>query len=517
MSSDTQAAFLEMRDITKTFPGVRALDGVSFDLQPGEIHALVGENGAGKSTLIKILAGVYPFPEYGGEIQVDGAEQRFGSVREAEKLGIAVIYQELSLVKEMTVGENIFLGREPRTWGVIRWEELYRRAHRLLDDLHLSIDPRTPVRNLGIGQQQLVEIAKALSHEARILVLDEPTAALTQTEVESLFQILNKLRERGAGMIYISHKLNEVFQISDRITVLRDGKTVGANPTAEWTETSVIARMVGREVGNIFPGTASASMNDEGEVVLEVENVSVKHPVVTGKMLVDNVSFSVRRGEVLGIAGLMGAGRSDLLMAIFGAHDGAVTGKIRVNGKATNYRSPADAIKQGIGFVTEDRKRFGLLLDQTVLNNMTLAGLHRISGRFITNVDAEAAASESAMKELRVKAQSILTIAGTLSGGNQQKVVLAKWLLTNPSVLFLDEPTRGIDVGAKQEIYAQIKKLAEAGLAIVLVSSELPEVLGLSDRILVLHEGRATGEFTRATATPEAVMACATGHVQRAA
>lgn len=506
-----------MRGITKIFPGVRALDGVSFDLHQGEIHALVGENGAGKSTLMKILGGVYPFPEYGGEILVEEKEERFGGVRDAEKLGIAVIYQELSLVKEMTVGENIFLGREPRTWGVIRWEELYRRAHQLLDELHLAIDPRTPVRNLGIGQQQLVEIAKALSHEARILVLDEPTAALTQTEVESLFRILNKLRERGVAMIYISHKLDEVFQISDRITVLRDGKTVGSNPTADWTETTVIARMVGRDVGDMFPSAVHADDQAQGEVVFEVQNVSVKDPVVAGKTLVDNVSFSVKRGEVLGIAGLMGAGRSDLLMAIFGAHEGAVAGKIKVKGREVRITSPAGAIKQGIAFVTEDRKRFGLVLDQTVLNNMTLAGLRHISGRFLTNVDAEAAAGGRAMKELRVKAKSILTIAGTLSGGNQQKVVLAKWLLTNPSVLFLDEPTRGIDVGAKQEIYAQINKLARAGLAIVLVSSELPEVLGLSDRVLVLHEGRATGEFTRATATPERVMACATGHVERAA
>jgi D-xylose transport system ATP-binding protein len=517
MTSDTQPSFLEMFDITKSFPGVRALDGVSLDLRPGEIHALVGENGAGKSTLMKILAGVYPFPEYGGKLVIDGSERRFSGIREAEKLGIAVIYQELSLVKEMTVGENIFLGREPRTWGVIRWEELYRRAHRLLEDLHLTIDPRTPVRNLGIGQQQLVEIAKALSHEARILVLDEPTAALTQTEVESLFHILRKLRERGAGMIYISHKLNEVFQISDRITVLRDGKTVGSGPTGEWTEASVISRMVGREVGNIFPETETTEHHTGSDIVIEVQNFSVSDPAVKRKMLVDDVSFSVRKGEVLGIAGLMGAGRSDLLMAIFGAHDGAVSGKVKVNGVNVDVRGPGDAIKHGIGFVTEDRKRFGLLLDQTVLNNMTLAGLRRLSGRFLTDVDAEAAAGEGAMKELRVKASSVMTIAGTLSGGNQQKVVLAKWLLTNPSVLFLDEPTRGIDVGAKQEIYAQIKKLARKGLAIVLVSSELSEVLGLSDRILVLHEGRATGEFTRATATPEAVMACATGSAQRAA
>lgn len=504
---------LVMRSITKAFPGVRALDGVSFDLHKGEIHALVGENGAGKSTLMKVLGGVYPHPNYGGEILIGGEEQRFASVREAEKAGIAVIYQELSLIKDMNVAENIFLGREPRTWGVIRSAELYRRARQLLDDLHLAIDPQTPVRSLGIGQQQLVEIAKALSHDARILVLDEPTAALTDAEVATLFSILNKLRERGVGMIYISHKLDEVFRMSDRISVLRDGKTVGTNTTSEWNEAKVIARMVGREVGNIFPTVDHA----QGEFVLEAQNISVEDPAVPGKKLVDNVSFSVRRGEVLGIAGLMGAGRSDLLMAMFGAHAGRTSGEIRVAGKRVHIASPSDAIRHGIGFVTEDRKRFGLVLDQTILNNMTLAGLRRIFGRFVTSIDAEAAAGERFMKDLHVKATSVFKIAGTLSGGNQQKVVLAKWLITNPRVLFLDEPTRGIDVGAKQEIYAQINKLAQSGLAIVLVSSELPEVLGLSDRVLVLHEGRVTGEFTRATATPEKLMACATGRAQRAA
>ncbi|HZE71754.1 MAG TPA: xylose ABC transporter ATP-binding protein [Pyrinomonadaceae bacterium] len=504
--------FLEMRNITKTFPGVRALDGVTFDLNKGEIHALVGENGAGKSTLMKVLGGVYPYSEYGGEILLEGQEQRFGGVRDAEKARIAVIYQELSLVKEMNVAENIFLGREPRTLGVIRWEELYRRAQSLLKDLHLPIDPLTPIRNLGIGQQQLVEIAKALSHDAQILVLDEPTAALTDAEVETLFGILEKLRARGVGMIYISHKLDEVFRISERITVLRDGRTVGTSATSELNEAQVIARMVGREVGDIFPQVD----HERGEVVFEVRNISVEDPFLSGRKLVDNVSFSARRGEVLGIAGLMGAGRSDLLMAIFGAHAGRMSGEIRIEGKPVRITSPAQAIKQGIGFVTEDRKRFGLVLDQTILNNMTLAGLRRISGRFVTSIDAEAAAGGRAMKDLRVKANSVFTIAGTLSGGNQQKVVLAKWLLTNPRVLFLDEPTRGIDVGAKQEIYAEINRLAKSGLAIVLVSSELPEVLGLSDRVLVLHEGQVTGEFTRATATPEGVMACATGHVRAA-
>lgn len=506
------SALLEMRNITKTFPGVRALDGVTFDLHKGEFHALVGENGAGKSTLMKVLGGVYPYPQYGGEIFLEGQERRFGSVRDAEAAGIAVIYQELSLIKELSIGENIFLGREPRSFGIIRWEELYSRAQKILDELHLPLDPRTPVINLGIGQQQLVEIGKALSQEARILVLDEPTAALTETEVETLFHILNGLKERGVGMIYISHKLDEVFRMSDRITVLRDGRTVGTDRASNLDQPRVISRMVGREVGDIFPEADHA----RGDTIFEVRNMSVEDPNIAGKLLVDRVSFSVRRGEVLGVAGLMGAGRSDLLMGIFGAHAGRVSGEVYMEGKPIQIKRPSDAIDQGIAFVTEDRKRFGLVLDQTILRNMTLAGLTKLSGKFVTDEDMEAAAGERAMKDLRVKANSIFTVVGTLSGGNQQKVVLAKWLLTNPRVLFLDEPTRGIDVGAKQEIYAQINKLARTGLAIVLVSSELPEVLGLSDRVIVLHEGKVTGEFTRTDATPEAVMFCATGHTRAA-
>jgi len=509
----TLAPVLEMRNITKSFPGVRALDGVSFDLRAGELHALVGENGAGKSTLMKILGGVYPHGSYGGEILIEGRERRFHHVREAESAGIAIIFQELSLIKELSIGENIFLGREPSRFGVIRWDELYSRARRLLDDLHLPLDPRTPVGQLGIGQQQLVEIAKALSQEARILVLDEPTAALTDAEVLTLFNILDRLRARKVGMIYISHKLDEVFRMSDRITVLRDGRSVGTKQADELDQARVIALMVGREVGNIFPKAEHAP----GEVVFEVRDITVEDPDVRGKLLVDRVSFAVRRGEVLGVAGLMGAGRSELLTAIFGAHAGRVRGQVLVAGKPVEIKSPADAINYGIGFVTEDRKRYGLVLDQTIVNNATLASLEHISGRFVTNMDAERAACEQAARDLRIKAPGVLTITGTLSGGNQQKVVLAKWLLTKPRVLFLDEPTRGIDVGAKQEIYAHINRLASEGLAIVLVSSELPEVLGLSDRVLVLHEGHITGEFTRAEATPEGVMACATGHTERAA
>ena len=500
-------ALLEMRNIVKEFPGVRALDGVTFDLEAGEFHALVGENGAGKSTLMKVLSGVYPFGTYSGDILVDGEIRQFANIRAAEKAGVAIIFQELSLVKELTVGENIFLGKEPARFGVINWTELYQKAGKLLEDLNLPINPRTQVGNLGIGQQQLVEIAKALSQDARILVLDEPTAALTESEVETLFGILEKLKARGVGMIYISHKLGEVFRMSDTITVLRDGRTVGTNDAKDLSIEKVIALMVGREVGDIFPTTA----HEFGETALEVKNLNAFDTDVPDKKLVDNISFSVRKGEVLGIAGLMGAGRSELLMAIFGAWHGAVSGEVLVEGKKINIETPQDAIRNGIGFVTEDRKRFGLLLEQTLLDNLTLPGLKQLSGKFVTNRSRETVAAKSAMNSLKVKANSPLTVANTLSGGNQQKVVLGKWLLTNPKVLFLDEPTRGIDVGAKQEIYAEINKLAKEGLAIVMVSSELPEVMGLSDRILVLHEGKLTGEFTETEATAEKVMACATG------
>jgi len=499
---------LEMRDIVKEFPGVRALDGVSFTLDEGEFHSLVGENGAGKSTLMKVLSGVYPEGTFEGEILVNDEVRHFRNIRDSEAAGIAIIFQELSLVKELTVGENIFLGKEPARFGVINWSELYHRASKLLQELHLPIDPRITVGNLGIGQQQLVEIAKALSHDARILVLDEPTAALTESEVETLFDILKKLIAKGVGMVYISHKLDEVFRMSDRITVLRDGRTVATSYASDVTKDGVIAAMVGREVGEIFPPFS----HNKGGVALSVRNLSAYSPDAPDKRLVDDVSIEVREGEVLGIAGLMGAGRSELLMSTFGAWPGKCDRHIEVNGQKVAIDSPRDAIRNGIAFVTEDRKRFGLILDQTIIENLTLAGLRSISGQLVTDRTRESIAAIGSMRALRIKAASPLTVTNTLSGGNQQKVVLGKWLLTKPKVLFLDEPTRGIDVGAKQEIYAEINKLASEGMAIVLVSSELPEVLGLSDRVIVLHEGRVTGEFTRADATPEKVMAAATGH-----
>ena len=497
-----------MENITKEFPGVKALDGVSLTLEPGEFHALVGENGAGKSTLMKVLSGVYPYGSYGGDIRINGEVKQFRGVRDSENAGVAIIFQELSLVKELTVGENIFLGREPSSFGVVNWSELYHKASKLLQDLNLNIDPRVKVGSLGIGQQQLVEIAKALSQKANILVLDEPTAALTESEVETLFVILEKLKARDVGMIYISHKLDEIFRMSDRITVLRDGRTIATHNAAELTKDRVIELMVGREVSNIFP----ESEHEFGEVALEVRGLSVYSTDGRSKKLVDDISFAVRRGEVLGIAGLMGAGRTELLMAIFGAWEGNYTRQITVEGRQVEIDSPSEAIRNGIAFVTEDRKRFGLILDQTISDNMTLAGLKRISGQFLIHEAREVKAARAQMASLRVKANSPMTVAGTLSGGNQQKVVLGKWLLTNPKVLFLDEPTRGIDVGAKQEIYTEINKLAKEGLAIVLVSSELPEILGMSDRVIVLHEGRMTGEFVRADATPEKVMAAATGN-----
>jgi ABC-type sugar transport system ATPase subunit len=506
-SQSTDGPLLEMRGISKSFPGVRALDSVSFDLRAGELHALVGENGAGKSTLMKVLAGVYPYPQYEGQIFLNGALQQFHSVRDSCRAGIAVVFQELSLVPEMSVAENIRLGREPQTAGVVQWEQMYAQAAKLLADLQLKIDVRQRVTELGIGHQQMIEIAKALSQDAKALVLDEPTAALTETEAESLFAILQKLRQRGIGLIYISHRLEEVFRLSDRITVLRDGKTVETQATRELDEPRVIAKMVGREVTQLFPPAARSAM----EELLTVRGLSAERPDRPGTFALRDITFSARRGEVLGIAGLMGAGRTELLMSIFGSYPGTVTGEVRVGGQITSIGRPADAIGHGIGFVTEDRKRSGLVLEHSTLQNMTLAALPQICGGLLINGPREMAAGQAMVQSLRIKTPSLSAPVGTLSGGNQQKVVLSKWLLTKPKVLLLDEPTRGVDVGAKQEIYAEIDRLARSGMAVLMVSSELPEVLGLADRILVLRDGQIAGEFSGTDATPEAIMACATG------
>lgn len=498
---------LEMDHITKEFPGVKALNNVTLKVKKGEIHALCGENGAGKSTLMKVLSGLYPAGTYTGNILIDGKKVEFHRIRDAEDAGITIIHQELALVKDMTIGENIFLGREHKKWGTIQWDTLYHEASKWLKMVGLNIRPDTLTQTLGIGQQQLVEIAKALSKDAKILILDEPTAALTESEVEKLMGILNDLRNRGVTCIYISHKMPEVFYLADSITVLRDGQTIKTLKKNEVIEDDVIALMVGRELTERYPRVTHIP----GETVLDVKNYSVWNKDKGNQKVIDNVSFSVRKGEILGIAGLMGAGRSELVMSLFGAYEGRSEGAVFINGKTIQIKSIKHAINEGIALVTEDRKRLGLVLDMSVMKNTTLPNLDRVSKFGILNDNEESKASEAYVKELRTKTASIETKVGTLSGGNQQKVVLAKWLMSNPTVLILDEPTRGIDVGAKYEIYNLMNKLVENGVAIIMISSDLPEVLGMSDRILVMHEGSFAKEFPYQEATQENIMFAATG------
>ena len=517
------APLLQMQAITKDFPGVRALDDASFEVYPGEIHALCGENGAGKSTLIKILGGVYPFGTYSGEMRIDGIEQRFHSVRDAERAGIAVIHQELALIPEMTVAENIYLGKEPRRFGVIDKHRLYHEAGELLSQFGLAIPLEKPVYELGIGQQQLVEIAKALgrslqgdavaSGNALLLVLDEPTAALTESEVDILREILNRFRENGVACIYITHKLKEIFQIADRVTVLRDGKTVATQSvkSAECTEDALISQMVGRELTTLFPERHVEKGLSGEEVALRVENLST-YPSEPPRL--ESVSFEVRHGEILGIAGLMGAGRTELIGTIFGAYDGKWDGEVFIEGQPVQIHTPHEAIQHGMGLVSEDRKRYGLLMDVDVVRNMTLSSLglsQDLASYGVINHNAASEKSAHYVDTLQIKTPSLEVPVNHLSGGNQQKVVLGKWLMTHPKVLFLDEPTRGIDVGAKAEIHVLMAELANDGVAIVFVSSELPEILGMSDRVLVLHEGRVTGEFINDNLTQAEILRCAAG------
>ncbi len=530
------APLLHMQMITKDFPGVRALDNVSFEVRRGEIHALCGENGAGKSTLIKILGGVYPFGTYDGQLRIDGIEQQFYTVRDATRAGIAVIHQELALIPEMTVAENIYLGKEPQQFGIIDKQRLYHDAGQLLSQFGLTLPLDRPVYELGIGQQQLVEIAKALERSRGwvsqpdgflragatgretlpLLVLDEPTAALTESEVEILRHILTQLREKGVACIYITHKLKEIFQIADRVTVLRDGKTVATHTveSRECTEEVLISEMVGRELTTLFPKRQACSTSEDAsnqEVALRVENLST-YPSEPPQL--EDVSFEVRRGEILGIAGLMGAGRTELISTLFGAYPGRWKGKVFINGIPIEIHAPHQAIQHGLGLVSEDRKRYGLLLDVDVVRNMTLASLGASSDIASYGVIDDNVASEKSghyVDSLQIKTTSLDVPVNHLSGGNQQKVVLGKWLMTHPKVLFLDEPTRGIDVGAKTEIHALMAQLAQEGVAIVFVSSELPEILGMSDRVLVLHEGKITGEFINENLTQEDLLTMMSG------
>jgi D-xylose transport system ATP-binding protein len=501
---------LATRNVVKRFPGVVALKGVSFDLRPGEVHALCGENGAGKSTLIKLLSGIHPYGSYEGDVLVDGQIAKYTSIRDAERAGLAVIYQELALVPEMSVAENMFLGAEPRRLGLIDWDRVFSDAQKQLAQFNIDIDPAAKVSSLGIGRQQLVEIAKAVGKRSRILILDEPTAALTEQEVAILLDIVRDLRRQGIACVYISHKLDEVFAIADRITVLRDGQSIVTLDARQTSKGQVISHMVGREITDLFPRRTSTPR----EPVLRVSNLNVSQ-TRDGELALENVSFDVRGGEVLGLGGLMGAGRTELLMHLFGAWGHRRGGTVELLGKPFAPQSPAQAINHGLVLVSEDRKRYGLVLEQPIGFNLSLSSLRRLRRGGLLDRNEEFTRNRQQFDALRVRASDLETHVGTLSGGNQQKVVLGKALMTGPQVIFLDEPTRGIDVGAKIEVYQLVNALTEAGKAVVLVSSELPELMGMSDRIVMLHEGRVGGTFTRAEATQEKLMAAAMGHAQQ--
>jgi len=498
---------LEMKEITKEFPGVKALENVTFQVKRGEIHALVGENGAGKSTLMKILSGLHVHGTYSGDVILNGNIQAFNSPRDSEKAGIAIIYQELALVKYMTIAENIYLGDEIcKAKGVINWDKTFRETVRVLKEVGLSMNPAARILDLGMGSQQLIEIAKALSKDAQILILDEPTSALTETESENLLKILRSLKQKGVTCIYISHRLNEVMAIADHITVLRDGKTICSEPRSQMTEQKMISHMVGRDLTMMYPWKKT----EAGDTVLEVKDWTVKDPV-TGDVVCDNISFKANKGEILGIAGLIGAGRTELVMSLFGVYGKKVSGEVYLNGEKKDFNASYDAIREGISLVSEDRKRYGLVLGMDVKENSTLASLEKISKFGVINKNEEIKLSDRYVKELRTKTPSLEQRVKNLSGGNQQKVVIAKWLLTKPKVLFLDEPTRGIDVGAKVEIYNIMNDLVDQGVCVIMISSELPEILGMSDRIIVVHEGKISGSIMREDASEEKVMYYATG------
>ena len=494
---------LEIRSVSKGFPGVQALRDVSFTVAEGEVHALMGENGAGKSTLMKILSGVYP--DYEGTVLWQGKTLALHDTREAQRRGIGIIHQELNLVPELSIAENIFLGNEPRTaLGLLDRAKMERESRALLDRLSLAVPTDRPIHRLRVGEQQLVEIARALSLHARLLILDEPTSALSTGEIERLFGVMDALKSEGVTMIYISHKMDEIFRVADRITVLRDGQYVGTRAADTTDEAELIRLMVGRTLGELFADEGGTPT--PGDEALRVEHLSLRADASGGRALED-ISFTLRRGEIVGVAGLMGAGRTELLETLFGVY-GPV--RVFIGGRERRIGSPQDALRAGLALVTEDRKGKSLVLPLSVGHNTTLASLDRFLSLGLIQGGAEETAVRGQMERLRIKARAPATPVETLSGGNQQKVVLAKCLLTEPNVLLLDEPTRGIDVGAKAEIYALIHQLARAGTAILMASSELPEVLGLCDRILVLSEGRLTAEIGRAEATQERILQAAT-------
>ncbi len=496
---------LRMQGITKTFPGVKALQDVNLTVRRGQIHAICGENGAGKSTLMKVLSGVYPHGSYTGDIAFDGEPCHFTGIRDSEARGIVIIHQELALAPQLSVAENIFLGNERASHGLIDWNRTNHEAAELLGRVGLRENPVTVINDLGVGKQQLVEIAKALSKRVRLLILDEPTAALNDEDSAHLLGLLRGLRDEGITCVIISHKLNEVMAIADEVTILRDGRTIETLDLAtdDVTEDRIISGMVGRDLDHRFPPHES----HVGEEVLRIEDWTVHSPTQRGRVVVRDASLTLRRGEIVGLAGLMGAGRTELAMSVFGRSYGTnISGRIVKEGRQIDLRSVRDAIKNGIAYVTEDRKRYGLNLIEDIKRNVSAAALSKLARRGWVDDGREYEVANGFRDGMNIKAPSVLSVTGKLSGGNQQKVVLSKWIFTNPDVLILDEPTRGIDVGAKYEIYTIINRLADEGKAILVISSELPELLGLCDRIYILSAGRITGEVPGAEATQERLM-----------
>jgi ribose transport system ATP-binding protein len=502
--SKTENIILQAKNISKTFGGIKALNRVSLDIYKGQVNAIVGENGAGKSTLMKILTGIYQ--EYDGHITLDGLNVAFANPKEAQNNGIAIIHQELNLIPYLSVAENVFLGREfINRFGLIDYKRMYGETKKLLKRLDLHINPRIQVSSLRIGQQQIVEIAHALSLDARIVIMDEPTSAISEHEIKVLFDLIQSLKAQGVAIVYITHKLDELFQIADSVTVLRDGKLVGSGLIEDVTHDDIVRMMVGRDIKDFF-----IKFNvTKSKEVLCVRDMCLAHPIRQGEYIMDHVSFTVKAGEVLGLFGLMGAGRTELLETIFGLHPKRSSGSIFISGREVQVNSPTEAINFGIGFITEDRKLEGLVSQMTVAASISLASLEQIERFGILNTTLETRLAQDYVKRLRIKTPSVQQVVENLSGGNQQKVIIAKWLATNPRILLLDEPTRGIDVNAKNEIYRLISELTQAGLAIVMVSSELPEIMAIADRIIVLSEGKQTAEFTHSQAREELIMKAA--------
>jgi putative multiple sugar transport system ATP-binding protein len=498
-------AILEMRNITKTFPGVRALDNVNIAVKPGEIHALVGENGAGKSTLMKVLSGVYPSGSYSGEIRYEGQERRFSGISDSEALGIIIIHQELALVPLLSIAENIFLGNEQATYGVIDWSLAFAKTKELLKIVGLNEAPETLVTNLGVGKQQLVEIAKALSRKVKLLILDEPTASLNEKDSEALLNLLLQFKAQGISSILISHKLNEISKVADSITVLRDGGTVETLDcrAEKVSEDRIIRGMVGRTIEDRYPKREPKI----GETIFQVENWSAYHPIHKQVQVVKNIDLNIRRGEIVGIAGLMGAGRTEFAMSLFGRSYGQrISGQVSLHGKTIDVSTVEKAVANGIAYATEDRKTYGLVLAEDIRKNVTLANLDEVSKNFVIDEMRELTVANDYRGQMRIRCSSVFQEAVNLSGGNQQKVVLSKWLFSDPEILILDEPTRGIDVGAKYEIYTIINRLADAGKGVLLISSEMPELLGMCDRIYVMNEGSLIAELDIAEASQEKIM-----------